>query len=84
MPAVGRRRFRLGTHLLKQDIGDAAALEDRPARQKEVADGPDGVEVAPGIGLVGMPDRLGRHVERRADDRVVGRQARHPVRHPRP
>ena len=84
LPAAGRRRFRFGAHVLEQDLGDAATLKERPARQQEVADGPDRVEVAPRIRLVGEPDRFGRHVMRRADDRVGGRQALPHVRHRRP
>ena len=39
-------------------------------RQQEVGDGADGIQIGAAIDGVGLGDGLGRHVERRAGDRV--------------
>src|SRR5262249_56370548 len=44
--------------------------------QEEVADGPQGVDVGPGVDLLRLVDRFGGHVLRRADHHVVGGQLR--------
>ena len=63
-------------HVLLTEFDEPRRFEHRPARQQEVTDGTDGVQVAASIHRIGGLNRFGCHVKRRAGQRV----ARHGVR----